>query len=187
MCLFSGEGPKTVFDVIRTRRSVRAYKHDGIERSAVMTLLQAATLAPTAMHEEPWEFVVIQDRNLLKRISDLAKPLFIESLHPVPDAFRHSDFDIFHGAGTLIVICARPNGPFVEADCWLAAENLMLAACASGLGTCVIGSSVAAISEMRKEIGIPSDYEVIAPIVVGVPAGETDASPRKEPSVLAWL
>jgi nitroreductase len=187
MCLFSGEGPKTVFDVIRTRRSVRAYKPDRLERGMITTLLEAATLAPTAMHEEPWEFLVIQDREMLNRISDLAKPLFIQSLHHVPDAFKDPDFDIFHGAGTLIVICAMPSGPFVEADCWLAAENLMLAACASGLGSCVIGSSVAAISEMRKELAIPSDYEVIAPIALGVPAGETQPTSRKEPAVLAWL
>ncbi|HQT25833.1 MAG TPA: nitroreductase family protein [Burkholderiales bacterium] len=187
MCLFSGEEPKTVFDIIRTRRSVRTYSADRLERGTIMTLLEAAVLAPTAMHEEPWEFVVIQDGKMLKRISDLAKPLFIQSLHHSPDAFKDPEFDIFHGAGTLIVICTKPSGPFVEADCWLAAENLMLAACGSGLGSCVIGSSIAAISEMRKDLGIPPDFEVVAPIAVGVPAGEIGSSSRKEPSVLAWL
>ena len=53
--------------------------------------------------------------------------------------FSHPDFNISHDAGTLIAICA-PSATFSTADCWLAAENLMLAACAMGLGTCCIGS-----------------------------------------------
>lgn len=190
MCLIAGERPESVFDAMRARRSVRAYAPDRLERSVLQTLLEAAVLAPTAMHEEPWAFVVIQDREMLKRLSDLAKPLFIESLHRsgrTTGIFSDPDFDIFHGAGTLIVICAKPFGPFFEADCWLAAENLMLAACAGGLGSCVIGSSVAAINELKTAIGIPAEFDAIAPIVIGVPAGETPASSRKAPQVLAWL
>jgi len=105
--------------------------------------------APTAMHEEPCAFVVVQDKQVLKQLSDIAKPLFINRLHTTHQAGSHaidtfSDpyFNIFHDEGTLIVICAKASGPFVEADCWLAAENLMLAAYAIGLGSCVIGSAV---------------------------------------------
>ena len=136
-----------LFEAILARRSVRAYAPDELDRNTVQTLLEAAVRAPTAMHEEPWAFVVVQNRQILKQLSDRAKPLFIERLHRshptgghAIDTFANPDFNIFHGAGTLIVICAKPSGPFVEADCWLAAENLMLAACAIGLGSCVIGS-----------------------------------------------
>lgn len=189
LCLTAGERPKTVFDIIRARRSVRSYMPGGLERSTIGTLLEAAVLAPTAMHGEPWAFVVVQDRQKLQRLSGHAKPLFLERLHLTQDAFPDPDFDLFHGAGTLIVICARISGPFVEADCWLAAENLMLAACAIGLGSCVIGSSVAALNlpELKVEFGIPDEFEAIAPIAVGVPAVDAPAASRKPPWVLAWL
>ena len=190
MCLSAGERTKTVFDAIDGRRSVRAYAQENPEDRAMRTLLEAAVRAPTAMHEEPWGFVVVQDRDILKRVSDLAKPLFLERLHGphILETFSNPDFDIFHGAGTLVVICAKPSGPFVEADCWLAAENLMLAACALGLGSCVIGSSVAALNmpDVKHELGIPEEFDAVAPVVVGKPSGETPSVSRKEPLILSW-
>jgi len=187
---------KNVFEAILARRSVRAYAPDGLDRNTVQTLLEAAVRAPTAMHEEPWAFVVVQDHALLQRLSDLAKPIFVEEMrhrnsqgtsHSF-DHFTRPDFNIFHGADTLIVICAKPSSPFVAADCWLAAENLMLAATAIGLGSCVIGSAVAALNihKVKTELGIPDEYSAIAPIVVGVPSGETRAISRKDPKVLLW-
>ena len=187
---------KNVFEAILARRSVRNYAPDGLDRNTVQTLLEAAVRAPTAMHEEPWAFVVVQDHALLQRLSDLAKPIFVEevrhrNLQGTSHSFDHftrPDFNIFHGADTLIVICAKPSSPFVAADCWLAAENLMLTACAIGLGSCVIGSAVAALNihKVKTELGIPDEYSAIAPIVVGVPSGETRATSRKDPKVLLW-
>jgi nitroreductase len=187
---------KNVFEAILARRSVRAYSSRQVGQSAVNTLLEAAVRAPTAMHEEPWAFVVLQDRQMLDKLSERAKPIFIKEVRHrysqgVSHSFRHldqSDFDIFHGASTLIVICARTTGPSVVADCWLAAENLMLAACDLGLGTCVIGSSVSVlnIQKVKRELGIPDDYSAIAPVIVGVPTEETPASPRNAPVILAW-
>jgi len=187
---------RNVFEAILARRSVRAYAPDGLDRNTIQTLLEAAVRAPTAMHEEPWAFVVVQDHALLQRLSDQAKPIFVEEVrHRNSHGARHSfdhftqpDFNIFHGADTLIIICARPTSPFVVADCWMAAENLILAANALGLGSCVIGSAVAALNihKVKAELGIPDEYNVIAPIVVGVPSGETRAISRKVPQILFW-
>jgi nitroreductase len=197
MTLPANEKPpeKNVFEAILARRSVRAYAPNELDRNTIQILLEAAVRAPTAIHEEPWAFVVVQDRQVLKQLSDRAKPLFIERLHRphqagghALDTFSNPDFNIFHDAGTLIVICAKPSGPFVEADCWLAAENLMLAACAIGLGSCVIGSSVVALNtpEVKAKLGIPAEFNAVAPIIVGVPRGETATTSRKEPLILAW-
>jgi nitroreductase len=187
---------KSILKTIYARHSVRAYAPTPLDSATVQTLLDAAVHAPTAMHEEPWAFVVVQDHALLQRLSDLAKPLFVEEVrhrnaHGASHSFDHftrPDFNIFHGANTLIIICAKPLGPFVIADCWLAAENLMLAASAVGMGSCVIGSAVAALNihKVKTELGIPDEYSAIAPIVVGVPSGETEATSRKEPMILSW-
>jgi len=186
---------KDLFETMLARHSVRAYAQVELDHKTVRTLLEAAVRAPTAMHKEPWAFVVIQNREMLMQLSDRAKPLFYERLHRshqavghALDAFSDPDFNLFHGAGTLIVICAKPSGPFVDADCWMAAENLMLAACAMGLGSCVIGSAVAALNtpEMKETLRIPIEYNAVAPIIVGVPDGETAATSRKEPLILGW-
>jgi nitroreductase len=75
----------------------------------------------------------------------------------------------------------------VEADCWLAAENLMLAACALGLGSCVIGAALPAFktADAREELGLPRASFAVAPIVIGVPSGTADRAPaRRQPEVI---
>jgi nitroreductase len=190
-------GSMSVMEAINTRRSVRAYLPQPLDRATIRALLAAAVRAPTAMHGEPWAFVILQDPQVLKRVSDRAKVLFAEEEHRLHldqgghalDIFSSPDFNIFYNASTLIVICGKPIGPFVAADCWLAAENLMLAAHSMELGTCVIGSALLALnaSDVKSELGIPDDFSAMASIIAGVPSGETSLTTRKEPNVLAWM
>ena len=183
--------------ILGGRSSVRKFRPDVLTRGQVRSLLHAAVRAPTAMHQEAWSFVVVQDRATLKRISDEAKPLFVESLrelHVDRDGhgerrFSAPDFNIFYDASTLILVCGLRDAPFIAADCWLAAENIVLAAHAAGLGSCIIGSAVAALEDedLRRDLQIPPECVVVAPIVVGVPAQHAPPSPRKEPRVLNWI
>ncbi len=190
------ESPVNIMNAIYERRSVRSYLPRRLDPATVRTLLTAATWAPTAVHEEPWAFVIVQDRAVLQSLSDRAKKIFAadaERSHPdqarhLLDMLANPDFNIFYNAGTLIIICARPKGAFVTADCWLAAENLMLAAYGMELGSCVIGFAVPALntSEIKAELGIPAECTAIAPIILGVPSGETPRTTRKVPDILAW-
>lgn len=186
--------PLNTLEAINQRRSVRAFCSKGISRETVRHLLAAAVRAPTAMHQEPWAFAVIQDRQLLKSISDRAKPLALAEMQraqcdaEVLNLFAHPNFNIFYNAGTLIVICGQIANPAAVADCWLAAENLMLAACAMSLGSCVIGSASETLNmpPVKAELGIPDDMQVVAPIIVGVPDVAGKPSLRKEPRILCW-
>ncbi|WP_035626049.1 nitroreductase family protein [Herminiimonas sp. CN] len=184
----------TIRDAIYGRCSVRSYTSERIDQPTLHTLLAAAVRAPTAMHGEPWQFAIVQDAELLKRLSDRAKELFsAEAAHLHPDqhslaVFTQPSFNVFYDAGTLVVICAKNTGHFALADCWLAAQNLMLAAHGMGLGTCVIGSAASALNlpDVKLELGIPPATTAVAPIIVGKPRGEALASARNEPQVLAW-
>ena len=190
------ETSMSAMDAIYHRRAVRDYTPQKIDQAMIRTLLDAAIHAPTAMHEEPWAFAVIQDKKMLNRLSDKVKELLTSGADPIHppgashthDRFTTPEFNAFYNAGSLIVICGKPLGPFVVSDCWLAAENLMLAACAHGLGTCPIGLSVTALNtlEWKKELGIPAEMTAFAPIIVGVPAGITPPVPRKQPEILSW-
>jgi nitroreductase len=183
----------SVMDAIYQRRAVRSYTAKPVETDAINALLEAAVHAPTAVHEEPWAFVVIQNPKTLKRLSDTAKRLipFLERDIHLPGEKTHHftpPENIFYSAETLIVVYGKPVGAFVVADCWLAAENLMLAACGMGLGTCVIGLAVAALNtpEWKSEFNVPQSMTAYAPIIVGVPAGPTPATGRQKPEVLSW-
>ena len=193
----------SVTEAIHARHAVRSYAPTPLDEATVRALLDAAVHAPTAIHLEPWAFVVVQDRKLLRQISDRAKALIasetsnrpphVASTMPAASAFvqmlARPDFNLFYDAGTLIVICARPLSDFVVADCWLAAENLMLAACAMGLGSCVIGAALRALSldEVKADLGIPREVTPIAPIILGVPdVTAIVPTPRRPPEILAW-
>lgn len=192
----------TVFEAIAKRCAVRAYKPAVVDEATVRELLNEAVRAPTAMHAEPWAFAVIQDRAVLKRLSDLAKATWSPErdgasvvAHPpstleerAASILSHPDFNIFYDASTLIVICARPMGSFVVADCWLAAENLMLAACAMSLGTCCIGFAVPVLNrpEIKAELGMPADIVAVAPIIVGMPREAAPSTTRKPPDIICW-
>ena len=185
----------TIFETILARRSVRRYKARRVDRTTVSILLEAAVHAPTAIHQEPWAFVIVQDKQLLQKLSGQAKPLFMAEAKEIGlehaghsfDIFKAPDFNIFYNASTLILICGKTTAPSFEADCWLAAENLMLAACAMGLGTCVIGSALLALNtpETKVALNIPENFIAVAPIVVGYPDDEIAPVIRKNPIILA--
>jgi len=204
------EQPRTVqydhsaIDNMYRRRAVRAFQGERLDEFTIRRLLDAAVQAPTAVHAEPWAFVIVQDPLLLKRLSDRGKAAALEAAAEHHDLLKapgaapaqdlsavlaNPEFNIFYNAGTLIVICARPLTAFVTADCWLAAENLMLAACAMGLGTCCIGLSVPLLNtpEVKQELGIPPEGAAVAPIIVGIPEGPAARVPRKAPEILRWI
>lgn len=191
-----------ILDVIYHRRAVRAYTSETPADDIVRKLLNAAVQAPTAMHAEPWAFVIVQDKMLLKRLSDRSKQMLLDELEAGSDLARDSgmksrllamlrdaSFNIFYDAGTLVAICRKPEGRYAEADCWLAAENLMLAACAKHLGTCCIGFAVPVLNapDVKQELRIPKDIAAVVPIIVGFPRGGTETVARKPPEVLRWV
>ena len=183
-------------DAIANRRAVRSFTPQQIDQDTIRKLLDAAVHAPTAMHQEPWAFAVIQDQGTLKRLTKRSGELLALEAHTFPPDkakrllgyFDDPNFSVCYNANTLIVIYGKPMGPFVAADCWLAAENLMLAATAFGLGTCVIGLALPTLNtpEWRAELSVPDSLTAYVAIIVGEPSGETPPTPRKEPEILAW-
>ncbi len=185
-----------VMTAIQTRKSVRSYASGKLDEKVIQALLTAAVRAPTALHEESWAFGVVQDADILKRLSDRWKASLSEEVRQAyaksddkfAERFTDPNFNIFYNAENLIVIYSKSAGRFVAADCWLAAENLMLAACSMGLGTCVIGSAVSVLNApvTKSELGVAEEYTAYSPMIVGVPNEEASPTPRKEPQILVW-
>jgi nitroreductase len=154
-------------------------------------LLDAAVQAPSALNDQPWSFVVVQDADLLKRISDRAKLLMLHRELPPPllEMVSSPQFNIFYNAGTLILICAKSRDPEKAWDCCFAAENLMLAAREMGLGTCFIGFAWPALEQddIRKDLGIPDGHTAVAPVIVGYPRSFPSGPHREAPTILRWI
>ncbi len=184
-----------VREAIYSRRSVRDYTDQPIEKATVTALIQAATFAPSAVNHQPWTFVVVQDKSLLKSYSDRAKLLATQSAglssmpSPIKSMLADPTFNIFYNAGTLIIICAKPIGQHPDWDCCLAGQNLMLDAYAKGLGTCPIGFAWPLLEQpdVKQELKIAPEFTAVLPIIVGYPTQPPPPVPRNEPDILCWM
>ncbi|MFT4060068.1 MAG: nitroreductase family protein [Legionella sp.] len=185
-----------VMDAIYNRRAVRNYLSKKVDSAIIRQLLDIAVHAPTALHEESRAFVVIQNKSLLDRISESAKQLTINDQKKSKDLqeehvlqiVQQKEFNVFYNARTLIIIYSTFKGKFVSADCWLAAENLMLSALTYGLSSCVIGFAVPALNlpEWKEELEIPKKMTAVAPIIIGWPSSKTLPTEHKPPVILTW-
>lgn len=182
-------------DVIYTRRSVRRYLDRTVDKETIEQLIGAAVQAPSAMNTQPWVFAVVRDKALLKDISDKCKAYLLRALDRMPaleqyrPTLQDPEFNIFYNAPALVLVCSKPNlSPEPRTDCALAAENLMLMARELGLGTVWIGFAYGFLNtpEGKQMLGVPSDYGVEAPIIVGYPEAEMTTMERNAPEVLFW-
>lgn len=181
-------------DAIFHRRAVRSFSDRKVEAASVKNLLMAAVQAPSAMNQQPWVFAVFHGRKRLQMISDRAKEYLVKTypttfeVHSRSALYMKPDYDLFHGASTLIVIYATQGRLNPNEDCCLAAENLMLAAYGMGMGTCPIGFARPWLDlfETKRELGVPEQYQATFPLVVGYPSGLTPPTPREEPKIVSW-
>jgi nitroreductase len=181
-------------ETILARRAVRSYKALRLGEDTLKGLLRAAVQAPSAMNRQPWLFSIVQDPAQLKRYSDGAKAMLLPQMKADPKAKHYEDllrnefFSIFYDASTLVVIGVAERGPYTDADCWLAAGNLMLAACSGGLGTCCIGFAVGILNTpaAKAELGLPPAGVAVAPLIVGYPSAPAPPIPRAEPRIVSW-
>lgn len=183
-----------ITEIIYHRRAIREFTDAPVGKDQIDFLIDAAVQAPNAMDKQCWAFVVLRDRALMKRISSEAKVLTLKVMGSSPHMAQFRDFlcsaqfNIFYDAPVLIIICGTENDRFVDQDCCLAAQNLMLAAHANGLGTCWIGFAEAWLDreEAKKELGLPAHYRPIAPIILGHPRLHPPAPERRRPDIV-WI
>jgi nitroreductase len=137
------------FEAITKRKSVRAYETTLIPKESLGRILEAAQLAPSAARIQPWHFIVVTEAEKRKQLS---AGRFAKFLVEVP---------------MVIVACgdtkASPDWCYI--DVAIAVENMVLAATNEGLGTCWIGSFDE--SQVKKLLGIPENYAVVALLAVG--------------------
>ena len=173
---------------ILNRRSYRAYKPEPVKESDLQSILEAGKFAPSGMNSQPWHFSVIRSQALLNQINEAVKEGLAKSGNPQMAArAKDEKFSIFYHAPALIVISAK-SGDWAIEDAALAAENLMLAAYAEGLGSCWIGFAQRWLEtdEGKRSISVAAGFRPIAPIIVGHPSMVMSAVPRN-PARIRWI
>jgi len=181
-------------EIIRGRRSVRAYEDRSVPEEVIKELIDLGIQAPSASRMQPWSFVVVEDKKLMREWSDRTKELLLSQmddnayLKPYQAMMENKKFNIFHKAPCLLLIYGDPISPAFVVDCSLAAQNIMLAAFDQGLGSCWIGFAVhiGDTPEMKHRLGVPDSYRLVAPLVLGYPRGQWPRIERREPIIFNW-
>lgn len=182
---------------IKGRRSVRSYTEEPVLKEQIEAVLEAGIWAPMAMGNEPWRFIVIEDRSLIKYVSDETKALAIQMRHPLAEHYSKTDEDLIcYSAPVLILTCVEKNqdangiSDYINlADSALAAQNMFLKAYELGLGTCYMGlvNGLKSKPEVLRKMGIPENYEMMVPFILGHPKTKQEEGQRGKPNILKWI
>ncbi len=154
-------------DPVFARRSIRRYRPNPVPAEKIATLLKAAMSAPSAHNQQPWEFIVIDDRAILDAIPDV---------HPYSKMLRE--------APLAILVCARQEGlsspDFFPQDCAAATENILIEAVLLGLATVWMGiyPKERLMKAMRQMLRIPEGIAPFSLVAVGYGAEEKGPSQR---------
>ncbi|MFP4024211.1 MAG: nitroreductase family protein [Thiohalospira sp.] len=152
---------------ILTRRSIRKYSDKEISKKQIIELVKAGMYAPSARNQQPWHYIIINDSELLNKISDI---------HPYAKMLTQAKW--------AIIVCGDENlelskGYWVV-DCSAATQNILLAAHGFGLGAVWLGLHP---HEERKNaikdlFHLPANIQPLSLISIGYPAEEIDQPER---------
>ncbi|MCI0821006.1 MAG: nitroreductase family protein [Chloroflexi bacterium] len=168
----------TFFDVVRSQRGIRFFKPDPVSQEDVDRILRAAVRAPSASNKQDWAFIVIRDPGVKRELGALYREGQVRSRGagssapaPQPGHFAQD----MEQVPVIIMACVANGGaPTIDmvraASIYPAAQNLMLAAAALGLGTRLTTIWRSAEAEIKELLGIPDDYSPAALIPLGYPA-----------------
>ena len=154
-------------DVLLKRRSIRKYKDTPVPKEKILKILEAARIAPSASHKQPWHFIVVEEKETIKQLAKsewAAKaPVMIVGL---------ADQE------------ASPN--WCINDLGIAFEHVALAATNLGLGTCWMGQT-GREDLIRRLLGVPEYLRPVAVMTIGVPDEIPVPKERKSlDSIVSW-
>jgi nitroreductase len=146
------------YGIILTRRSIRKYTTQSISEETLHDLIRATVSAPFAGNQQPWHFLIIDEKKLLQKIPEY---------HPNGKMLKFAD--------KAILICGDLNRETFKGywmiDCSAATQNLLLAAHTYGIGSCWLGVYPVdeRVRHLRKLFGIPEHVIPFSLVALGYP------------------
>jgi nitroreductase len=180
-------------ELLEKRRAVRDFEDKAVSLDVIKGLIQESIKAPNASNRQPWKFIVVNNKAMMKKISDASKKVIIAGIEKDPNSpmkgyleiLKKEDFNVFYNAPCVVIIVAPLKGATIAQDCGLLAAYFMLSAASKGLGTCWIAQGAEARDpELLAELGLPDGYRMWAPIILGYPKMIPPMPDRKEPDIL---
>jgi len=139
-------------EALRTRRSVRAYSSRAVEPGLIEQMVDAGRLAATARNVQPWEFVVVTDPGIRRKLAEI------------------SDYGKFIAEAPVCIAVFCEDGKYYLEDGSAATQNILVAATALGLGSCwVAGDKKPYAGQIGELLGVPKSRRLVSMVAVGYP------------------
>ncbi len=169
---------KSTLDIIHERKSVRNFVEYQISDEELTTLVKAGMAAPTAVNKQPWQFLIINDRNIIEAISE-----------------TNGNKDHYLASSALIVVCGDTlralDGIAQEywiQDCSAATQNILLAAESMGLGGLWTGiyPHSERVDITKSTLSLPANVIPLCIIAIGKPSGKDQPKDKWKPELVHW-
>ncbi|HEU5196987.1 MAG TPA: nitroreductase family protein [Methylomirabilota bacterium] len=188
------------FDVVTTQRAMRRLKPDPISEAALRQIMDAAVCAPSGGNRQGWRFVVVRDAAKRARLGELYREGFGELAklpyyagamkEPAGSPARKMIDSAAHlaehmGEAPVLILACITIDPGTKptvttgSSIYPAVQNIMLAARALGIGSCITTIHRYRDAQVKELLGIPADVETVALIPLGYPLGKFGRPPRR--------
>lgn len=173
------DAKSVVMENILTRRSVRDYKPEPVDRELMAKVLECGIYAPSAMNLQPWEVRVVDAPDFIEGVTAIA-------VEQMPQLKEQENFrNIFRNAPTVAFIACPVESYSGEYDCGLLSQNMMLSAWSLGIGSCCLGSVVPVMNSdaakaYYERLQLPADYKLMVAIAFGYPEGDIPEAPARD-------
>ena len=186
-----------VFEAFERRHSVRSFRPDPVPQEILERIVRAASLAPSAMNEQPWRFYVTTGETRRQVGEAMAQGTthleeFIDVLGPELHAQAVQWYSEL-GDAPVVIVCTMPKAvdEFWQLNTQLsigaAIQNILLAATGQGLGACNITFSFYVRDELARTLDIPDDRVIAAIVAIGYPADVQPEPPEHRHDVAVFL
>ncbi len=151
---------------IYTRRSIRQFTDESVERDQLLEIIKAGTWAPSGQNNQPWRFVIVQSSDIRNELAKQTKYNFIIERAPACIAVFVDRKAMYHDVKDHQSIGA-------------CLQNMLLAAHSLGLGAVWLGEILKNAEGVRGLLGLPQEMELMAVVAIGHPVAQKHSSQRK--------
>lgn len=173
-----------IYEAIRARRNVHKFNAEEVPQDKLNKILEVGLQAPSAFNMQPWEFIVVTDQDLLKKLAQFKYDHNMQGLlaSNVPqeeaEQLAGAQRDAFANCLAVALICDKEKRLHIESS-WNCIATIWLAAGAEGLGMSPAYFGLPFQGPIKEMLGIPESYDIAAVLRIGVPEVIPDAKPRK--------
>ena len=167
-----------VIENMMSRRSIRKYKPQAVNRDTMQIILNRGINAPNGQNKQSREIRVVDNPEFINGITEVYKK-------QNPKAAEDPNFkNMFRNASTVVFIANDKSYDLSQIDCGLLGENMILSAWSMGIGSCCLGgptrfmTSTPEAAEYLKKLDIPEGYQLLYCIAFGYPDETPSAKPR---------